>query len=367
MNASTFAHSFVNFFVQPERDGAPSEFTNPPETVVKQPAPDKPAVRVPRAKPLIMVACKIALARERIRSQFTEAGMEVLEFASGSECLRNAPECKPDVILVNLNETLDEDITASTFREIAKDSGNPPVIFLGGAHDAESLGRVLTYIARKQERERVEMEVASVIPINASTASPVETVRDLAPVLRLAEWVFKPIAAHKQIALKLDAPAAGLLAKCDEVHVQRVIENLLSNAIKFSPARTTITLGAQERNGWLSFWVDDEGPGVPLADQSKLFEADGESLEFLGDGEIGCDRGLLVCKHIADKQQGRISMCNRDEGGARFELRLPAAHAPRVSALDALADKCESEKLAAFALTENEPIKQASEETPAVA
>ncbi len=156
--------------------------------------------------------------------------------------------------------------------------------------------------------------------------------KDLASIVRLAEWIFQPIAAHKQITLKVEMPASALLAECDEVRIQRVLENLLSNAIKYSPAGSTITLGACCANGVVRLWVDDEGPGVPLDEQNELFEDEEHFFSLLDADDAGADRGLVLSRQIIATHHGKIGMRNRCEGGAHFEFRLPAAHATRFAA-----------------------------------
>ena len=69
-----------------------------------------------------------------------------------------------------------------------------------------------------------------------TTAEAGATARKTCPGGEPRRLDFPPIAENKQITLTVDVPAAGLLAVCDEVRIQRVIENLLSNAIRHSPA-----------------------------------------------------------------------------------------------------------------------------------
>ncbi len=154
--------------------------------------------------------------------------------------------------------------------------------------------------------------------------------RDLAPLLKLAAWIFQPIAERKNIQLRLEAPDAGLYAICQEVRIQRVLENLLSNALRHAPAGSQVTLAARAEDGWLCIWVEDQGTGVPPALQSALF--DGCELSF-GESALGVNEdkhGLVVCKEIISANGGKILMYNRPEGGAHFEFHLPAISGPRL-------------------------------------
>jgi signal transduction histidine kinase len=153
--------------------------------------------------------------------------------------------------------------------------------------------------------------------------------RDLAPLLKLVTWIFQPMAMSKNILLRLEAPEIGLFTLCQEVRIQRVLENLLSNALRAAPANSQITLAARVEDGWLCVWVDDQGPGVPLAQQSTLF--DGTEISF-GECALGVSEekhGLVVSKEIIVAHGGELLMYNRTNGGAHFEFRLPAPNGLR--------------------------------------
>jgi len=347
MNASSLATSFLHFFNRAPRElVAAPQFTGTSHAG-RQMAASAVALRS-RTTPLIMVVDRDSAARQRIGRGLQHSGTELLQLKSLAECFDAAPILKPDLILLNLPMALAENVQSAALRECAAKSGNPPVIFLGFGDDAPTLARVSSYLDFQQRRLKIEREVAEATSnVPAATRIFTETdlahgkfeatppsaeaaaaPQDLAPVVRLAEWIFQPIAANRQITLKVTAPTTGLMAAGDEVRIQRVLENLLSNAIKYSPAGSTVTLGAQVKNNTLRFWVDDEGPGVPLSEQAGLFEDDEHFLNIQDADDSSDSRGLLVCQHIAALHHGRMEMYNRLEGGAHFELRLPAASPP---------------------------------------
>jgi signal transduction histidine kinase len=227
---------------------------------------------------------------------------------------------------------------------------------------ARAIGAEAGAAARNPQFDRELAEIESAPLPTAARAA-----KDVAPVLRLAEWIFQPIAAAKNITLKVEAPAAGLLAECDEIRVQRVVENLLSNAIKYSPANTTVTLGARLTNGTLNVWVDDQGPGVPLMEQAGLFADTDNYFGLLEDEDTGSDRGLVVCQHIAQTQRGTLEMHNRREGGARFEFRLPAASLRQASAAPTLGERLGEGKVTTFTTSAKPALVSMKLPTAAVA
>ncbi len=151
--------------------------------------------------------------------------------------------------------------------------------------------------------------------------------RDLAGTLRLVAWICQPSAQRKEITLRVEAPESGLNANCDETRIQRVLENLVFNAIKFSPSHTAITLGARKEGGLLRIFVDDCGPGVPEAEQAKLFTDYGRTSVRPTGGESSTGLGLAICKRIVHAHGGVILMRNRTIGGAHFEFCLAADEA----------------------------------------
>ena len=59
----------------------------------------------------------------------------------------------------------------------------------------------------------------------------------------------------------------------DASQMERVLANLLQNLIKYSPVGTPIGVSARiRRRGELEFTIDDQGPGVPVADRARIFE-----------------------------------------------------------------------------------------------
>ena len=138
-----------------------------------------------------------------------------------------------------------------------------------------------------------------------------------------------PLARHGTGLLDTNIVYVGRLEVTgDTIHLKRVLENLVMNAIKFSTPGTQITLGARRAGDGVCVWVDDEGPGVPVAEQEKLFTEYGRTSVRPTGGESTTGLGLAICKRIVLAHGGVISMHNRPTGGAHFEFTLPRAAKP---------------------------------------
>jgi two-component system, OmpR family, sensor histidine kinase KdpD len=124
------------------------------------------------------------------------------------------------------------------------------------------------------------------------------------------------------------------LLQLDAVLMDRLFVNLLENATKYTPSGTEIQIGARtEEDGdkqRVRVWIDDQGPGVPVGAQARLFEkfTRGEKES----AQPGVGLGLAICRAIVEAHGGEIGVENREENGrvtgARFWFTLPATETP---------------------------------------
>ena len=165
----------------------------------------------------------------------------------------------------------------------------------------------------------------------------------LAPAMRSVVQELRQMALARKLALvaplvdaQREAEAAGLWAMADAFRLQQVLRNVLANAIRFAPAGSVITLGwGREGHSGLLISVRDHGPGVPADELDRIFESFVQSSRTK-DGSGGTGLGLAICRKIMAAHRGRISVRNHPEGGAVFEIRLPALVAPVVAGVAAV-------------------------------
>jgi two-component system sensor histidine kinase KdpD len=102
------------------------------------------------------------------------------------------------------------------------------------------------------------------------------------------------------------------------------LAHLLENAAQYSPPGSTVTVTHELASGDLRFVVEDDGPGVAVAELPHLFE------RFYRGSEAerrasGTGMGLAIVQGLLNAQGGRASAENRVERGARFSISVPAA------------------------------------------
>ena len=132
----------------------------------------------------------------------------------------------------------------------------------------------------------------------------------------------EPLATAKKLALKSELPPNLPLARGDERRIAQVLLNLVGNAIKFTDTGE-VAVRASAANGSFTIAVRDTGPGVPEADQAKIFEeflqADSSATKKKG----GTGLGLSISKRIIKMHGGNIGVESRLGQGSTFSITLP--------------------------------------------
>jgi PAS domain S-box-containing protein len=117
--------------------------------------------------------------------------------------------------------------------------------------------------------------------------------------------IAKSRAKHKSIILSTDISEEFIIF-ADENMINTVIRNLLSNSIKFCNKNDKITISANKLNDKLEIKITDTGVGMSPELSAKLFRLDSKTSSIGTSGEHGTGLGLLLCKELVEKNQGKI-------------------------------------------------------------
>jgi signal transduction histidine kinase len=99
--------------------------------------------------------------------------------------------------------------------------------------------------------------------------------------------------------------------------------NLLDNAVKYGRKKQKVILGLEARDGMACLFVDDEGPGVPVADRKRIFERFQRLERDRQSAIAGTGIGLSVVYDLVIRHGGQCSVTTGDRGGAKFVVELP--------------------------------------------
>lgn len=104
--------------------------------------------------------------------------------------------------------------------------------------------------------------------------------------------------------------------------IEMVLANLVENAAKCSPPASDITLAVRGDDGRVIFQVEDEGVGIPAAEQPRIFDRFYRG-KTTGRGVPGTGLGLAICKRIVEAHEGQIWVRSEPGRGACFSFCLP--------------------------------------------
>jgi len=181
----------------------------------------------------------------------------------------------------------------------------------GSRSDLQTLGRAMS---------RLRLLVESVLHEARSRTHPIERrpvkVNPLvADCLALLSPEIEAREAHVVVEELPDATA-------DEALLAGVFGNLLINALKYSPRRgAKISIGGRTEQGRCRYWVDSEGPVVPVDDRTRIFTSFQRGRDERRANGAGL--GLSICHRIVTRHGGEIGVKPNGDDGNRFYFALP--------------------------------------------
>jgi signal transduction histidine kinase len=175
-----------------------------------------------------------------------------------------------------------------------------------------------------QEARRLAHLVENVLHLSRAERRMVRVQRSptpLAPLLREIVERFAPLAGADAVRIRTTLDEA-LLVLADPEALHQIVINLLDNAIKYG-GRGPVTLRAMLRENRARLEVEDEGPGIPAADRTRIWEP---FVRLRAGGAVpGSGIGLAVVRELVAAHGGECRVEETAGGGSRFVVELPDA------------------------------------------
>ncbi|HVU17138.1 MAG TPA: ATP-binding protein [Candidatus Didemnitutus sp.] len=124
------------------------------------------------------------------------------------------------------------------------------------------------------------------------------------------------------LQVDLALPGAPVLAWTELSAVKQAIINLLDNAMKYAPGSGTLDVRLAHEPGSVRLRVTDQGPGVPAAIRSRVFEPFVQGGQSVTDKSPGLGLGLSIARGLLRQVGGEMVLLDSTVG-AVFEIRLP--------------------------------------------
>ncbi len=221
------------------------------------------------------------------------------------------------------------ELTASLAHEInqplAAISANGAAGLRWLARPEPDLGEVTAITRRMAADAQRAGEIISRIRLMASRQSPEKTIVAVNNLIEDAILFLRHEMQAQGVTVTLDLAGDLPAVLADRTQLQQVVVNLTMNAIQAMaqaarPERQIRVSSRMADNAALCIAVDDSGPGVPAADQGRLFES------FYTTKPDGMGMGLPICRSIIEKHGGEISVGVGALGGACFSFTLPVTY-----------------------------------------
>ena len=130
-------------------------------------------------------------------------------------------------------------------------------------------------------------------------------------------------AERASLAFDISCSETLPLVLADASRVQQVLVNLLHNAIKFTQPGGQVTVGAEQEQGVVRFWVCDTGMGISADDLPRIFERFYKADRARASSGTGL--GLAIARHMVEAHRGKIWAESELGKGSTFYFTIPIA------------------------------------------
>ena len=195
----------------------------------------------------------------------------------------------------------------------------------GAADDPETVQRFAARMSHEADRlSRLVRELIDLSRLQGAEPLPELVPVGVATVVSEAVDRTRAAAAAKDIEIAVGC-APGLVVRGVEAQLATALTNLLANAVAYSPAGTTIAVGARSRSGFAEIAVTDSGIGIPRSDRSRVFERFYRVDQSRASSTGGTGLGLAIVKHVASNHGGSVTVWSEEGLGSTFTMRIPLA------------------------------------------
>ena len=240
-----------------------------------------------------------------------------------------------DITELRQLERIRQDFVANVSHELKTPltsiRGYVETLMAGAVDDPENKHRFLGKIEKNVLRlGDLVSDLLSLARIENQEGQASSMAVDLVALIGEAQGGFEEQVEQAGLTLHLELAEEARMVRGEERGLALVLDNLISNACKYTPAggRVDVLLGL-DGEGQAQLTVRDSGPGIPPADQERIFErfyrVDKARSADLG----GTGLGLSIVKHQVQAMGGRVAVDSTVGQGTSFHVWLELAGGPR--------------------------------------
>ena len=145
-------------------------------------------------------------------------------------------------------------------------------------------------------------------------------------IVKLTKYIAESVLSYVEINnvnLTFSSSIEEFIIICDPTFIERIVLNLLSNAIKFSKEKGNIDVNVYLKDKYVVLEVKDNGIGIPITMQQKIFERFVQLDKSLSRKKEGSGIGLSLVKILVEIHNGYIELESKEGNGSIFRVYLP--------------------------------------------
>lgn len=149
---------------------------------------------------------------------------------------------------------------------------------------------------------------------------------DLREAVRIATDEVSHAARKRGVALKVRMPTRPVMLEGDPAYLERLVLNLAGNAVKFSDCDSSVRVDLTVIGDVAELRVCDTGMGIPVEEQSRLFQRFFRSSLATEHAIQGTGLGLHIVRSIAEAHHGRVTFESAPGVGTTFRFTVPLSN-----------------------------------------
>ena len=201
------------------------------------------------------------------------------------------------------------------FAALLRDAGYP----LSEAQRDSILDEI---VKRSQQMLKLINDLLDLTTIEAGELRLERQQMDLGPFLEETTRWHAVVAGAKDIEVTLHDVVEGSV-RADPIRLRQALDNLISNAVKYSPAGSTVSVGAERSTDAWRLSVQDQGPGIREDERDRLFQEFARLSAKPTGGEKSTGLGLAITRRVVEAHGGSIGVESTPGQGATFFFTLP--------------------------------------------
>jgi signal transduction histidine kinase len=178
-----------------------------------------------------------------------------------------------------------------------------------------------------RESEQLARVVEEIVFANELRSVRTRRVKGTCDVARVARRVVESFRDNLPPGCSLHFEEVSAIVRGEDATIQKILRCLVDNAVKYSPGGGPVRIEIEARAKGVLIVVEDQGAGVPAAEQERVFEKffRGELGRSLATGGAGL--GLYICKELVSRLKGSIALEPGHSRGTRMLVELPFSRA----------------------------------------